>query len=189
MGLGWLNDTVIGDTASISPPCCLCHQLSPETGSPCSHETGQDFCPAVERIPPSAVECESSHYVWDGPGTPCVRSTAFLLAPLSTMQSALQGLAHALAPPWPPGLLCLPPACTVSSLPAVIDTDCWLPASALWSRTARYTLSFTLLFVIVSPTHLYWQIKNCVSHFIVAQNVGVEQALKSPVALGDNSEK
>lgn len=103
MGLGWLNDAVIGDTASVSPPCCLCHQLSPKTGLLCSHKTGQDFCPAVERIPPSAVECESFHCVWDGPGTPCVGSTAFLPTALSTIPSVLQGLAHALAPPWPPG--------------------------------------------------------------------------------------
>lgn len=110
MGLGWLNDTVIRDTASVSPPGCLCHQLSAKTGSPCSHKMAQDFCPAVERIPPSAVECKPFHYVWDGPGTPCVRSTAFLPTPLSTIQFVLQGPAHALAPPWPPPYCLLSPS-------------------------------------------------------------------------------
>lgn len=58
----------------------------------------------------------------------------------------------------------LPPRmCHLLVSPSVIYAGRLLPAAEMWSPAAKYT-AIHLLFVIVSPTHLALQTKNCVSH-------------------------
>lgn len=82
-----------------------------------------------------------------------------ILPPLSRPPFLL-GPAQALAPPWPWGRLCCPLACAP---PSVIFAGRLLPTAEMWSPAAKYT-AIHLLFVMVSPTHLALQTKNCVSH-------------------------
>lgn len=80
----------------------------------------------------------------------------------------------------------LPPACTVRSPPPCGH----VPAARFCNciPNCQVHLLLTLQWVTDSPTHLYLQIKSCVSHLFRAQNVGVEPTLKSPAPGGDSSE-
>ena len=100
------------------------------------------------------------------------RGLAFLPLLPPSRHPLLSGLAHALAP----RTARLASLQVPSALPHLLLTQavCRLPLSCLPN-----TLSLTLLFLMVSPTHL--RIKNRVSHLFVAQHVGVKQALKSPL--------
>ena len=91
--------------------------------------------------------------------------TLFLLPP--SRHPLLSGLAHALTPRTallaPPQVSLALPICYLHRLSAA----CLCPAGQ--------TQLLTLLFLMVSPTHL--RIKNRVSHLFVAPHVGVKQAL------------